>query len=49
MTSLDIDNLPAAERQRIQRRNALRTALMLGAAAVLVFAFYVYQVARMAG
>ncbi len=49
MTSLDIDNLPAAERQRIQRRNAVRTALMLAVVAVLVFGGYVYQVARMAG
>ena len=49
MPGIDLDNLPADERQRIQRRKALRTALMLGAAAVLVFAFYVYQVARMAG
>jgi hypothetical protein len=49
MPGIDLDNLPADERQRIQRRKALRTALMLGTAAVLVFAFYVYQVARMAG
>jgi hypothetical protein len=49
MASMDLDNLPADERLRIQRRNSLRTALALGAAAVLVFAVYVYQVARMAG
>jgi hypothetical protein len=46
---MDADNLPADERLRIQRRNSLRTALALGAAAVLVFALYVYQIARMAG
>lgn len=49
MSGIDLDNLPADERLRIQRRNSLRTALALGAAAVLVFAFYVYQVARVAG
>jgi hypothetical protein len=49
MSSLDIDNLPAGERQRIQRRNALRMALGLAVVVVLVFSGYVYQVARMAG
>lgn len=49
MTSLDIDTLPLAERQRIQRRKAVRTALALAVVAVMVFTLYVWQVARMAG
>lgn len=49
MTSLDIDTLPPAERQRIQRRKAVRTALMLAVVAVTVFSVYIWQVARMAG
>jgi hypothetical protein len=40
---------PAAERQRTQRRRSVRMALVLAAAAAMVFSFYIYQVARMAG
>jgi hypothetical protein len=47
MTTLD--TLPPAERQRIQRRNSVRMALVLAAVAAMVFVGYIYQVARMAG
>ncbi|MBY0438701.1 MAG: hypothetical protein K2W80_10950 [Burkholderiales bacterium] len=46
MTTLD--TLPPAERQRLQRRNSVRMALVLAVVAVLVFSGYIYQVARMA-
>jgi len=41
-----IDSLPPAERRRIQRRKSVRMALVLAATAAMVFAFYIYQVAR---
>jgi hypothetical protein len=41
-----VSELSASERQRIQRRNALRTGWTLAAVAVMVFAFYIFQVSR---
>jgi hypothetical protein len=52
MTTLDNDLRDADSlraRQRIQRRNSVRMALVLAAVAVLVFAGYIYQVARAVG
>jgi len=38
--------LSAAERQRLQRRNALRTGWTLAAVAAAVFVTYIVQVSR---
>jgi hypothetical protein len=43
------ESMSLAERRRVQRRNSVRMGLVLAAVAAMVFAFYVYQVARMAG
>jgi hypothetical protein len=48
-TVTTLDPHPADERRRIQRRNSVRMALVLAAAAAMVFAGYIWQVARMAG
>lgn len=48
-TVTTLDPQPADERRRIQRRNSVRMALVLAAAAAMVFAGYIWQVARMAG
>lgn len=39
----------ATERQRLQRRSSVRMALVLAAIVLLVFAGYIFQVARTAG
>jgi len=41
--------LSAAERRRLQRRSSVRMALVLAAVALMVFAGYIFQVARTAG
>jgi hypothetical protein len=38
-----------AERQRLQRRKSVRMGLVLAVVALMVFSFYIYQVARMSG
>jgi len=48
MSTLDHD-IALAERQRLQRRNAVRMALVLAAVAIMVFAGYIIQVARVSG